>query len=459
MTTSPNASHQRVSSVNGHAKPHDFNLSDAVVMSTFVFADLAGYTALTEAHGDERAADVAAAFCEELRALLGCYGAEEIKAVGDALIVRVLDAGQALALAARIVGDFDARDRALGVRVGMHTGTAVHRGDDWFGSAVNVASRIADLAHAGEVIVSAATRDAAVSCALAGELRSRGQRSLKHVPEPTEVFALVREGVDGRHELPVDPVCWITVDPAVDEAIVWRGVEYHFCLSVCAEAFRETPTRYVRRPASRALVLVSDEAGEGAAQRLARAYAKGRIDGGKFERRMEGAWSARTRADLKAVTHDLPRRRRHVVQVWQLPIFPLILTGARQSHSHQKTQTSTCEQIDPGRASASRLSGDFAAERPRSGSYRRLYPRISMRCPEGFDPRRSRFCHPIFGVPDDGSELVIHAIGHEDQAQAVATGRLSVAEQSARSDPDLRHRVTRPLFRLLRHVRRRKRKL
>lgn len=301
-------------------------LNDAVVTSTFVFADLAGYTALTEAHGDERAADVAAAFCDELRALLGDYGAEEIKAVGDALIVRVSDAGQALRLAARIVGDFAARDRALGVRVGMHTGTAVHRGDDWFGSAVNVASRIADLAHAGEVIVSAATRDAAASCALAGELRSRGQRSLKHVPQPMEVFALVREGVDGRHELPVDPVCQITVDPAVsDETIVWRGVEYRFCSSVCAEAFRETPTRYVRRPASRALVLVSDEAREGAAQRLAHAYAKGRIDSGELEQRMESAWSARTRADLKAVTHDLPRRRRHAVPVWQLPIFPLIL--------------------------------------------------------------------------------------------------------------------------------------
>ena len=88
------------------------------VTSTFVFADLAGYTALTEAHGDERAAEVAAAFCEELRALLGGYGAEEVKAVGDALIVRVPDTGQAVHLAARIVGDFGARERALGVPSG-----------------------------------------------------------------------------------------------------------------------------------------------------------------------------------------------------------------------------------------------------------------------------------------------------------------------------------------------------
>jgi adenylate cyclase len=301
-------------------------VSDVAVTSTFVFADLAGYTALTEAHGDERAADVAAAFCDELRALLGDYGAEEMKAVGDALIVRVPDAGGALYLAARIVGDFGARDRALSVRVGMHTGTAVCRGDDWFGSAVNVASRIADFARPGEVIVSAATRDAAASCVLAGQLRSRGRRSLKHVPDPVEVFALYSEGADGRHDLPVDPVCRIAVDPAAsEETTVWRGVEYHFCSSACATAFREAPTHYVHRPRSRALVLVSDEAREGAARRLARAYARGRIDGGELEQRMEGAWSARTRADLDALTNDLPRRRRRAVPVWQLPVFPLIL--------------------------------------------------------------------------------------------------------------------------------------
>jgi class 3 adenylate cyclase len=44
-------------------------------VATFVFADLAGYTALTEAHGDEHAADVAEGFCRRVRALLQTYGA------------------------------------------------------------------------------------------------------------------------------------------------------------------------------------------------------------------------------------------------------------------------------------------------------------------------------------------------------------------------------------------------
>jgi YHS domain-containing protein len=116
----------------------------------------------------------------------------------------------------------------------------------------------------------------------------------------------------------------MTVDPvASEETIVWRGVQYHFCSGACADAFRQAPTHYLRQPGSRALTLVSDEARERAARRLARAYSKGRIDGSELEQRMEGAWSARTRADLQAVTHDLPRQRRRV-PVWQLPILPVI---------------------------------------------------------------------------------------------------------------------------------------
>ncbi len=55
---------------------------------TFLFADLAGFTALTEAHGDEEAADLAAEFFDCVRDLLPDYGGEEVKTIGDAVMVR-----------------------------------------------------------------------------------------------------------------------------------------------------------------------------------------------------------------------------------------------------------------------------------------------------------------------------------------------------------------------------------
>src|SRR5919108_1182634 len=125
-------------------------MSGTVGTETFVFADLAGYTALTEAHGDEHAADAAAEFCEAVRMLLPEHDAEEVKAIGDAVLLRASDAARAAGLAERIVCGYGWSPRGLGVPVSMNTRTAVRRGDDWFGSAVNVASRVANAAPAGE---------------------------------------------------------------------------------------------------------------------------------------------------------------------------------------------------------------------------------------------------------------------------------------------------------------------
>lgn len=70
---------------------------------TFLFADLSGFTALTEAHGDERAADLAEAFFAATRRLLARYGASEVKTMGYAVMLHVPDAVLALCLAVCLV--------------------------------------------------------------------------------------------------------------------------------------------------------------------------------------------------------------------------------------------------------------------------------------------------------------------------------------------------------------------
>jgi class 3 adenylate cyclase/YHS domain-containing protein len=212
--------------------------------STFLFADLAGYTALTEAHGDEQAADAAEHFCDAVRALLPEYDAEEVKAIGDALLVRLADATNAARLAARIVSDYGARHRALGVRVGMHTGSAVRRGHDWFGSAVNLASRVADLAQTGQVLVTEPTRQALHPSFAVREL---GPRAFKNVAEPVGVYSLEFEGEAAVGALPIDPVCHMAIEP--DRAATTRSTDgrlYYFCSPECAAAFDANPSRYIR---------------------------------------------------------------------------------------------------------------------------------------------------------------------------------------------------------------------
>lgn len=219
-------------------------MSEHAASHTFVFADLAGYTALTEAHGDEHAADAAAEFCEAVRALLPEHEAEEVKAIGDALLLRASDAARAAGLAERIVCGYGSRHRVLGVRVGIHTGTAVRRGDDWFGSAVNVASRVADAAAAGEVLCTEATREAVGQ---AVPVRERGQRSFKNLVQPVTLYELVLTR-RAEPELPIDPVCRMAVDPARAAERRLRGqIEHYFCSERCARVFDQDPAVYIVR--------------------------------------------------------------------------------------------------------------------------------------------------------------------------------------------------------------------
>ena len=65
---------------------------------TFLFADLASYTALTEIHGDDEAVRLVEDYCDGMRRLLPEHGGHEVKAIGDALLVRVPHARDAVQL-------------------------------------------------------------------------------------------------------------------------------------------------------------------------------------------------------------------------------------------------------------------------------------------------------------------------------------------------------------------------
>jgi class 3 adenylate cyclase len=124
---------------------------------TFLFADLVGYTALTEAVGDAAAADLAREFRRTMCALSRDHGARQVKSMGDGVMIWVADAGDAVSLAAGTLNNVGRRSDLLPVRVGVHTGPAVRRGNDWYGSAVNVAARLAEQAKPNEALVSEAT--------------------------------------------------------------------------------------------------------------------------------------------------------------------------------------------------------------------------------------------------------------------------------------------------------------
>jgi class 3 adenylate cyclase len=107
---------------------------------TFLFADLAGFTALTEAHGDEQAADLVEEFSREAASLLPRHAGEQVKVIGDALMLRVPAAAEAIRLGLELTGGMMPHHGYRAIRVGMHYGPALRRGRDWFGATVNLAA-------------------------------------------------------------------------------------------------------------------------------------------------------------------------------------------------------------------------------------------------------------------------------------------------------------------------------
>lgn len=206
---------------------------------TFLFADVVGFTALTEAHGDLACAELAESFTSAVRNLVRVSDAEVVKTIGDEVMVQAKSADTALALGLTIVARL-AIHGSPPVRVGMHTGTAIERRSDWFGAAVNLASRVSGAARPGEVLITDATR-AELNSDSVTTLEARGQRTFRHVRAPVAIYSAGRFG-GSREGLEIDPVCRMAVDPArADSSQVYRGETHHFCSKDCSKTFANDP--------------------------------------------------------------------------------------------------------------------------------------------------------------------------------------------------------------------------
>ncbi|HEY5957621.1 MAG TPA: adenylate/guanylate cyclase domain-containing protein [Polyangiaceae bacterium] len=217
--------------------PTAFALPPNRVQATFCFVDLAGFTALTEAQGDDDAADVATRFAEMTRASLG-VGDRLIKTIGDAVFVMSPSAASGIELIERLLM-LTSSIEFPSLRAGLHFGEAVQRDGDVFGAAVNLAARVAAEAFAGEVICTQAIADAAKDQDI--PIVELGPVPLKNVRQTIELFSLAL--MVGDNATPLDPVCRAPVDRrAAAGRLRFGHIEYWFCSLTCAAAFASNPS-------------------------------------------------------------------------------------------------------------------------------------------------------------------------------------------------------------------------
>jgi class 3 adenylate cyclase len=162
----------------------------------FLIADIRGYTRFTQEHGDQAAARLTTRFAELARGVVEQWDGQLVEARGDEVLAVFASAQQAVQAAHDLQARCEAESAAnselpMAIGIGVDVGEAVAvDGGGYRGAALNRASRLCDLAGAGEVLVSSGV--VYVAPHVDGvSYEPRGQEQLKGFAGPVPILRAV----------------------------------------------------------------------------------------------------------------------------------------------------------------------------------------------------------------------------------------------------------------------------
>ncbi len=169
---------------------------------TLLFTDLVGSTELLDDLGDEQAEQLRRVHFGLLREVALSHAGQEVKSLGDGLMVAFASSLDAAACAIGIQRAVDRRNRqegsvALNVRIGLHAGEPIRDEDDYFGTSVVVAKRLCDHAEGGQILASELVRQL-IGGRGGFSFRPVGELSLKGLTEPVGACELGWEPIGAR---------------------------------------------------------------------------------------------------------------------------------------------------------------------------------------------------------------------------------------------------------------------
>jgi pimeloyl-ACP methyl ester carboxylesterase len=160
------------------------------ILATVLFTDIVGSTRRAAEMGDRNWAELLQQHRVIVRRELARFRGREVNTAGDGFLIAFDGPGRAICCAMSI----SRQVRLLGieVRAGLHSGECETEGADLGGIAVHIGSRVADMANAGEILVSSTVKDLVVGSGISFE--DRGLHALKGVPGEWHLFAV--QGAD-----------------------------------------------------------------------------------------------------------------------------------------------------------------------------------------------------------------------------------------------------------------------
>jgi adenylate cyclase len=153
------------------------------------FADLSGYTRLTEESGDDVAAKVSLTLAQLVNEVAGQHRGDVVKMLGDGVYFHFRDPADAVRASLEIVESVGPRGLPP-AHVGVNAGRMIYDEGDYFGRTVNIAARIASQAGASQVLVG---EDLVREVTPEGfHMRRVGDLDLKGIAHPVTVYEAVR---------------------------------------------------------------------------------------------------------------------------------------------------------------------------------------------------------------------------------------------------------------------------
>lgn len=166
--------------------------------SAILFADVSGSTQLYDTLGDVRAREIVASCVAIMMALTRRHGGTLVKTIGDEVMTTFPTADAAAAAATAMqdaIGQLVVEGRQLAIRVGFHFGPTLVEDADIFGDAVNLASRMANQAKAGQILTTGPTV-ARMSASWQASMRQIDRTDVKGKRDQIDVFELVWQADD-----------------------------------------------------------------------------------------------------------------------------------------------------------------------------------------------------------------------------------------------------------------------
>lgn len=205
-----------------------------------LMADLTGYTAMTEVHGGSSAAMIVAKYMQLVEQSL-CGRTQLVQRIGDQVVLisdvpaDILTTGEKLLAIAH-------EHHFLSIHMGIHYGPILIADGNLFGSPINVASRIMNLANRGQILCSSAFVET-IPTGPGFTFVSTGKHKLKNVLDHVEIFELVTTQSNPFH---IDPVCHMLVDPQKgDHTVTYHDETFHFCSDHCMTIFTASPESFL----------------------------------------------------------------------------------------------------------------------------------------------------------------------------------------------------------------------